>query len=137
MAKLNVHTAKKNLSSDKCPHCGSTEGFEVIGCGKARVRITKKGEVIKTGGKRKKNTPAISEKQKKEGTGFHLSETAGWTDCGCGASWSAGIVCDPFLGSGTTALVARKLGRNWIGIELSGDYIKIAKERLKQEHLGI
>jgi len=43
-----------------------------------------------------------------------------------------GVVLDPFMGSGTTALVARKLGRNYIGIELNSDYIKIAEKRLKQ-----
>ena len=48
-----------------------------------------------------------------------------------------GIVLEPFLGSGTTAVVARKLGRNWIGIELSKEYIKIAEKRLQQQTLGI
>jgi len=43
-----------------------------------------------------------------------------------------GIILDPFMGSGTTALVARSLGRNFIGIELSEKYIKIAKKRLAQ-----
>ena len=37
---------------------------------------------------------------------------------------------DPFLGSGTTAVVARRLERNCIGLELIGDYIKIAEQRL-------
>lgn len=41
-----------------------------------------------------------------------------------------GIVLDPFLGSGTTAVVARNLGRNYIGFELSKEYIKIAERRL-------
>jgi site-specific DNA-methyltransferase (adenine-specific) len=41
-----------------------------------------------------------------------------------------GIVLDPFMGSGTTAIVAKKLGRNYIGIELNEEYIKIAKEKL-------
>ena len=41
-----------------------------------------------------------------------------------------GIVLDPFFGAGTTGLVAKKLGRNYLGIELNGDYIKIAEQRL-------
>lgn len=42
-----------------------------------------------------------------------------------------GWVLDPFLGSGTTGLVAQKLKLSWIGIELKADYIKLAKERIK------
>lgn len=44
-----------------------------------------------------------------------------------------GIVLDPYMGAGTTALVARKLQRNFIGFELNPDYIKIAERRLKKE----
>jgi site-specific DNA-methyltransferase (adenine-specific)/modification methylase len=40
-------------------------------------------------------------------------------------------VLDPFLGSGTTAVVAKRLGRKWIGIEKEKKYIKIAEDRLK------
>ena len=47
-----------------------------------------------------------------------------------------GIVLDPFMGAGTTALVAQKLGRNYIGFELNTDYIKIAETRLQKE-LGL
>lgn len=41
-----------------------------------------------------------------------------------------GIVLDPFMGAGTTGLVARKLNRNYIGFELNADYIKIAEKRI-------
>lgn len=42
------------------------------------------------------------------------------------------IVLDPFLGSGTTALVARRLGRKCVGVELSPEYAALAARRLQQ-----
>jgi len=51
------------------------------------------------------------------------------------ASSEGELVLDPFMGSGTTALVAEKLARNWIGIELNKDYIKVAEKRLAQRSL--
>jgi len=46
-----------------------------------------------------------------------------------------GVVLDIFMGAGTTAKVANKLGRNYLGIELNPEYIKIAEKRLRQEVL--
>ena len=43
------------------------------------------------------------------------------------------LILDPFLGSGTTAVACEKMGRRWIGIEISEEYCKIAKERIEQE----
>ncbi|HHH80106.1 MAG TPA: site-specific DNA-methyltransferase [Thermoplasmatales archaeon] len=98
-------------------------------CGKARVRIVEvkyvnnpKGGYIKGG--RFDNSQDRYESKLKE------SYTIGWTDCGCNAGWRAGVVLDPFVGSGTTMLVAMKLSRNSIGIELNPDYVEIAKKRL-------
>jgi len=47
------------------------------------------------------------------------------------------IVLDPFTGSGTTLIAAKKLGRKYIGIELEPEYVKIAEARLNavQERL--
>jgi len=42
-----------------------------------------------------------------------------------------GIVLDPFLGSGTTAVAALSLGRNFIGIEKNLEYCKMAEERIR------
>lgn len=42
-----------------------------------------------------------------------------------------GIVLDPFSGSGTTALVARKLNRRFVGIELNPKYARMSEERLR------
>ena len=47
-----------------------------------------------------------------------------------------GIVLDPFMGSGTTAVVARKLNRNYVGFELNPKYMKIANVKLRRE-LGL
>jgi DNA modification methylase len=43
------------------------------------------------------------------------------------------LVLDPFMGSGTTAVVAKKLGRQYVGYELEKEYIKIAETRLKDD----
>lgn len=41
-----------------------------------------------------------------------------------------GIVLDPFIGSGTTAIAAEKHGRDWLGIELNPDFVDLATERI-------
>ena len=45
------------------------------------------------------------------------------------------VILDPFIGSGTTAVACKQLKRNFIGIEISPEYCKIANERLRQEVL--
>ena len=46
-------------------------------------------------------------------------------------------ILDPFLGSGTTAVACKELGRNYIGIEISEKYCAIAERRLAQGVLKI
>jgi len=46
-----------------------------------------------------------------------------------------GVVLDPFMGSGTTAVACKQLNRNFIGIELSQEYCDIANKRLSQKNL--
>lgn len=46
-----------------------------------------------------------------------------------------GIVLDPFIGSGTTAISAKELFLNYVGIEKDPDYVKIAESRLRQGYL--
>lgn len=41
-----------------------------------------------------------------------------------------GVVLDPFFGSGTTGMVAKRLNRRYIGIELNPDYCELAKQRI-------
>ena len=42
------------------------------------------------------------------------------------------VIYDPFMGTGTTAIVAKKLGRNFIGSEINPKYVELAKKRLEQ-----
>lgn len=76
------------------------------------------------------------------------------TCASCGAPWSGeqpgcrhnagrlpGLVLDPFMGTGTVAVVAEQHGRDWLGIELNPAYAALACERLErarrlQEHAG-
>lgn len=80
------------------------------------------------------------------------SERGGCAKCGCPRmrdkdAWKAlcececetvpCIILDPFLGSGTTAIVARKLGRDVIGIDIGSDYCQLAKDRWEYERKRI
>ena len=48
-----------------------------------------------------------------------------------------GLVFDPFIGSGTTAIAAIKTGRHYIGYELDSEYFKIAQNRILDYELKI
>lgn len=115
-------------------------------CGKARVRIVKRdvgdphpdipdkrrveGGVLKSGGKvTTSRSPLAFYKQAISTT----RTTLGWTDCNCKASWKSGIVLDPFMGSGTVGKVSKRLKRNYIGIELNPDYVKMSKQRIQAQ----
>jgi len=61
-------------------------------------------------------------------------EFAGLSECSCvgegTAEYRRGVVIDPFFGTGTTGMVATAEGRNYVGIDLSPDYIEIARKQL-------
>jgi hypothetical protein len=58
----------------------------------------------------------------------------GWSpSCQCNADTQPCTVLDPFLGSGTTALVADRLQRHCIGIDLSLTYADMAQRRLEAD----
>lgn len=59
--------------------------------------------------------------------------STGTLQCDCHAPARRGIVLDPFFGTGTVGLVAQELGRDWLGIELNPEYVRLAEERLGLE----
>lgn len=51
--------------------------------------------------------------------------------CTCGAPAEPAVVLDPFVGSGTTLVVAQRLGRRAVGVDLSLAYLRLAEQRLR------
>jgi DNA modification methylase len=86
-------------------------------------------------GNRRSNGPRSLERRH-ESPGFRkrlvrLVEGEAWRpNCQCGIDPIPATVIDPFAGSGTTLAVARRLGRRSMGIELSPDYVEMARRRL-------
>lgn len=62
-------------------------------------------------------------------------QTLGWkASCNCNAGEPVpAVVLDPYIGAGTTAVVAERLGRNWLGIELNAAYVAIGGRRIGKE----
>jgi hypothetical protein len=52
--------------------------------------------------------------------------------CTCNAAFEKGVILDPFMGSGTTAIMARALNRDWVGVELSEKYVEMTYRRLNE-----
>ena len=58
--------------------------------------------------------------------------------CDCGETGSVpGIVLDPFMGAGTTGLVAKRHGVNYVGIELNAEYAEMARKRIAKSERNL
>lgn len=122
---------------EPCIKAGTSEYGVCVGCGAPWQRLT---EVEYDAVGRTTNGPRSDERKHKEyGTaGFaqrleRSTKTVGWEpSCGCTGPREAAIVLDPFMGSGTTALVARRLGRRSVGVELNPEYAQLCARRLNQ-----
>ena len=104
-------------------------------CGKPRKKIFEKTErKIHYGGTGSKTADHInaSPTSALRTKTVQAKINAGYTDCGCGAEFIPGIVCDPFAGSGTTLATAFKLNRYYVGIEINHEYIELIKKRINE-----
>jgi DNA modification methylase len=66
-----------------------------------------------------------------QGQRYATYDDKGYTDGRDDDEFTPGIVLDPFFGSGTTAEVAMKQDKDWVGIELNPEFVKISDERLE------
>ncbi len=114
-----------------CPACGApwARQTEKEATGKMRQRST---GGLGTAVRREPLGLAAVDGQFQEGVVYH---TVGWSpSCRCPAAEPVpATVLDPFLGAGTTALVADRLGRNAVGIELNPVYVGLAAKRLRED----
>jgi DNA modification methylase len=103
-------------------------------CGRPRERIVDVG--YDNPGNRTTNGPrSLAQRHEAPGFGQRLerrAETVGWSDCGHGGDYRPGVILDPFAGSGTVGLVARKHNRRAVLIELNEKYAAMAARRLSQ-----
>jgi hypothetical protein len=108
-------------------------------CGKARVRLVERGftshdgetESLYEEGSKGHRISLLRQAARANGREYaNETQTIGFSDCGCGAPFTPGIVLDPFAGLATTGVVARRLGRRFIGIELSERYAEMARAKL-------
>jgi site-specific DNA-methyltransferase (adenine-specific) len=56
--------------------------------------------------------------------------------CSCRAAGEPGLVLDPFMGAGTTAVAAEQLDRDWLGVELNPDFAALAERRISDARLS-
>jgi hypothetical protein len=104
-------------------------------CGKAREKIYKEATGGTKGHSWHDHSADMKKGNVKKQTGseyntYKRGNFIGYTDCGCNAGFEPGIVLDPFIGSGTTALVALKQRKRFIGIEIKQEYIDMSYKRI-------
>jgi len=118
----------------QCLKAGTSEYGACAECEGPWERVVEVENITRT---RKTGKGQDTEIGRKGRAGEPNRKTTGWQPtCNCDTKEiKPCVVLDPFIGSGTTAEVAQRMIRRWIGIELSDEYIKIAEKRLVQNTL--
>ena len=121
----------------KCIKAGTSKKGCCPQCGAPRVRVVERGSPDRKATRgQQKWTNETGQRDSSGGMPIRDTKTTGWEPgCDCsGLNPFDPVPCtvlDPFLGSGTTAAVALKLGRNAIGCELNPEYAQLALKRCK------
>lgn len=122
---------------ERCIKAGTSAGGACAACGAPLERVT--GEPVPTGGAGSGNKERkVNDRGRRNHVGSSVpwlpavTPTVSWApSCSCrGGGTRACVVLDPFAGAATTGLAALRLGRAFIGVELSAEYVSIAEKRL-------
>jgi len=114
---------------------GTSEKGVCPDCGRAWIRIIEKEKADITN-PRPFSKPGNEKDRNDVGRIYEetISKTLGWQPtCKCSKEPVPAIVMDPFSGAGTSCMVAKKLWRNYLGIELNPEYVKLAQDRIVNE----
>lgn len=122
---------------ERCILAATSEKGNCSKCGEPWVRD------IKSQSNYKQREPAHvpnNSSTKVDSTGWEppTINMMGWkAQCSCGVKPESAVVLDPFSGAGTTLWVAKRLGRNGIGLDVSAEYCELAVERSRQMSMQI
>ncbi len=118
--------------AERCIRAGTSERGCCAACGAPWVRVTERTAMVID---RSERTHPFG-RTRTSGTMLEppTSTTTGWApSCACNADTVPCTVLDPFAGAGTTMLVADRLQRDAIGIELNPDYTRMAMDRCRDD----
>jgi DNA modification methylase len=119
--------------AERCIRAGTSERGCCGKCGVPWVRVTDK-TFVPTSVSLKAGNKGIALGGWERPRGVNDATTTGWVvTCQCNAELAPCVVLDPFSGAGTALLVADRLGRHAIGIDLSHQYVEMARERLRAD----
>ncbi len=138
---------------EPCIKAGTSEKGCCLECRRPWERVVEKTRTFESGSGRSGNMPQGKNGPDMQGGGETLdirrgpcvtTETTGWRPrCSCPPLITSGgdlekslipcTVLDPFFGAGTTGLVADRMGRDAVGIELNEDYCRMARKRIKSD----
>ncbi len=132
---------------EPCIKAGTSEKGCCPECGKPWERVVESERVATRPGRQSKINGRSSDEIGNRDPGRHVAVKTdrGWNPgCHCRDPIDdcllppvSCVVFDPFIGSGTTIVVANALGRHGIGLDLSADYLKLASQRITRPHAAI
>lgn len=128
---------------EPCVLAGTSARGCCASCGAPWKRITERTHTFQSGSGRAGNVPQgkFAGSIQVESGDYDIrlgpvvtTRTLGWEpSCSCSAPVAPCTVLDPFSGAGTTGLVALRLGRHYIGIELNPEYVAMSERRIRED----